>query len=106
MEEQQPNRMQLLILPAFALAVYGLVTVKNEQTNNFFKRPAQSITRTSLPPDYLDEITRKLAKAEAKRPVGCERTFQPRIMACEEPGEISDMDRSSLTGIIIEGAMQ
>ena len=105
-QQQQPSRWGLFILPVFALAVYALVSVKNEQTNNFFRHEVKPISRTSMPPNFMDEMERKVIKCESQRPRGPVETFKPMPRPEPEQLVINDMDRSSLGGIIIKEVLQ
>lgn len=100
------TRLQVTTVAAFGLSVVFIVWGKNTQADNFFISRVQPTVRTTLAPNYLDEMTRKLVKAEAKRPLGCVQTFEPvRTRKCDKPA-ISDADRSSLSSIIIKEVLR
>tara|TARA_R100001594_G_scaffold46062_1_gene79048 strand:- start:3170 stop:3535 length:366 start_codon:yes stop_codon:yes gene_type:complete len=117
--EQQPGKWKLLIVPLFGLAMAGLINVKNEQTNNFFRNPAKSVERKSIAPIFNDEMERRVIKAELGRPTGTEPAFQPvRVIyvdkaELENPclagdcgGEVSPVYSSALDAIIIKEVLQ
>ena len=116
-QESNMNNQGILIVIAAAAGMATLINVKNEQTNNFLRNPAQSITRKTVAPQYLDYITRKVAKLN--RPTGGEKYFKPvRIIyvdkaELENPclagnchGEVSPVYSSSLDSLIIKDGMK
>ena len=111
------NNQGILIVIAAAAGMATLINVKNEQTNNFLRNPAQSIVRKTIAPQYLDWLTRRVAKHQ--RPTGGEMYFKPvRIIyvdkaELENPclagnchGEVSPVYSSALDSIIIKDGMK
>ena len=110
------NNHGILIVIAVGIGMAVLINVKNEQTNNFFRSPAQSITRKTVAPQYLDWLTRRVAKHH--RPTGGEQYYKPvqviyvdkeelkiPCLAGECGGDVSAIYRSALDSIIIKEAM-
>lgn len=115
--EQQPSKWNLLIVPLFGLAMAGLINVKNEQANNFFRNPAKSVERKTVAPQYLDWLTRRVAKHQ--RPTGGEQYHKPvqviyvdkaelenPCLAGDCGGEVSPVYSSALDAIIIKEVLQ
>ena len=112
------NNHGILIVIAVGIGMAVLINVKNEQTNNFFRKPAQSITRKTLAPVFNDEMERRVIKAELQRPTGTEPVMHPvqviyvdkaelenPCLAGECGGDVSAIYRSALDSIIIKEAM-
>ena len=111
------NNHGILIVIAVGIGIAVLINVKNEQTNNFFRKPAQSITRKTVAPQYLDWLTRRVAKHQ--RPTGGEKYFKPvqviyvdkaelenPCLAGDCHGEVSPVYSSALDSIIIKEVLQ
>tara|TARA_R100001594_G_scaffold90862_1_gene125231 strand:+ start:280 stop:630 length:351 start_codon:yes stop_codon:yes gene_type:complete len=98
----------ILIITASLFAAW--IHAKEQQTERMITKEVNPITRESFGPYYVNEMERKLARAEARAKgmaVGYDcKQFKPQpCQKREEQPVINDMDRSSLSGLIIEGAM-
>ena len=94
----------LILIIALAL-MSAWLHAKEQQTEKMIMKEVNPITRESFGPYYINEMERKLAKAEMRRPKGCFETFKPVCPRKEKEETLTGTDRSGLAGIIIEGAM-
>ena len=82
--------------------IVAAIMHSNSKAENLFRSTPRSYERKSIGPVYTKELERKLIKAEALRPTG------PFVVLHATPpparkieATINDMDRSSLSSIII-----
>ena len=100
-----------LILIIFASLMAAWLHAKEHEVDSLLDPIPQPILRESMGPKYIGEMHRKMARLEARArgmamAHDCKAfRAQPCRIEKEKP-VINDMDRSSLSGLIIEGAWE